>query len=72
MANQWTWRESVDELELEELESLADQGRPRKSSRKKSPIKATDEIAVDEREDKRRKRRWEAPPHKRVTDYEPG
>lgn len=74
MADQRTWLETVDELELDELESLADVGRTRKSSKKKTPIKAkaNDEIEIDEREDKRRKRRWEAPPHKRISDYEPG
>lgn len=72
MADQRTWRDTVDELELDELEIFADAPRPRKSSKKKTPVRATDDIALDEREDKRRKRRWEAPPHKRVSDSEPG
>ena len=73
MANQWSWQETVDELELEEeFEDLAEVSRGRKPSKKKPPVKAMDEIAADDREDKRRKRRWEAPPHKRVSDYEPG
>lgn len=73
MADRWSWRESVDELELEEeFEELAQVDRGRKSSKKKTPIKAMDDIAADDREDKRRKRRWEAPPHKRVSDFEPG
>lgn len=76
MAEQQTWRETVDELELLELEEdfdgLAQSGRTRKSSKKRTPVKAMDEISADEREDKRRKRRWEAPPHKRIFDYEPG
>lgn len=77
MADQRTWRESVDELELEdEFDVLAGVGRTRKSAKKRTPVKAMDEITADERaderEDKRRKRRWEAPPHKRISDYEPG
>jgi len=73
MADQKTWRDDVDELELEDdIDVLVEVGRTRKSSKKKTPVRAMDEIAADDREDKRRKRRWEAPPHKRMYDYEPG
>ncbi len=72
MVDQWSWRDTVDELELEEeFDGLADLGRTRKPTKKKTPVKAMDEISADEREDKRRKRRWEAPPHKRMSDHEP-
>lgn len=71
MAKQWFIDNDVDDLE-EEFEDLASVGRGRKP-RKRPAVRAdVDEFSAEEdRQDKRRKRRWEAPPHKRETDYEP-
>jgi len=71
MSERWSWDEGFDELELEEeLLELAEVGKVRKA-KKKGPARIADEIAAEDRDDKRRKRRWEAPPHKRISDYEP-
>jgi hypothetical protein len=71
MVDRWQFEDAVEELDLdEEFVGLAGSGRGRKA-RKKSPVKTELEFPADEREDKRKKRRWEAPPHKRVSDYDP-
>lgn len=70
MLDRWTVDEAVDELE-EEFEDLMLAGRARKP-RKKAPVRTESDFQELDREDKRRKRRWEAPPHKRVSDFEPG
>ena len=69
MANRWSIDDEVDELD-EEFDDLVPAGRGRKP-KKKAPVKAESEPFEDDREDKRRKRRWEAPPHKRALDFEP-
>jgi hypothetical protein len=70
MLDRWTVDEAVDELE-EEFEELMPAGRGRKP-RKRAPVRMESDFEEEDRDDKRRKRRWEAPPHKRVSDYEPG
>jgi hypothetical protein len=68
MANRWTLDEDVDDLDVE-FEDLAPVGRGRKP-KKRVPARLDEEFLDDDRDDKRRKRRWEAPPHKRATDFE--
>lgn len=69
MADQWILDEEVDELEVE-FEDLAPAGRGRKS-RKRTPVRLEAEpLDDDERSDKRRKRRWQVPPHKRNFESE--
>lgn len=70
MLDRWSLDEDVDELE-DEFEEFATVGRGRKA-KKKAPVRVETDILPEERDDKRRKRRWEAPPHKRVSDFEPG
>ena len=71
MADRWSLDEELDELELDDdFVGLAEVGRGRKA-KKKTPARVNHEFAVEAREDKRRKRRWEAPPHKRISDYDP-
>lgn len=71
MVDRWSWDDGVDEFELEEeLVDLAGAGRGRKS-RKRTVLRPDNEYLEDAREDRRKKRRWEAPPHKRVSDFEP-
>jgi hypothetical protein len=55
----------------EELVELAEVGRGRKAKKKAAP-RQINEFAPEDRDDKRRKRRWEAPPHKRISDYDQG
>ena len=70
MLDRWSLDEDVDELE-EEFEQFAMVGRGRKA-KKKAPVRVDEDVHSEERDDKRRKQRWEAPPHKRVSDFEPG
>jgi hypothetical protein len=66
----WSSEEELDLLEEDfaELVPVATRGR---RDRKKTPPRIEDEGLVDERkEDRRRRRRWDAPPHKRVNDYD--
>lgn len=70
MLDRWTVDDVVEELE-EEFEDLMPAGRGRKA-RKKAPVRLESSFADEDRDDKPRKRRWEAPPHKRAHDFEPG
>jgi hypothetical protein len=70
MLDRWTVDDAVDEFE-EDFEDLMPGSRGRKS-RKKTPVHMDADFQDEDRDDKRRKRRWEAPPHKRVSDHEPG
>lgn len=71
MANRWSLDEELEELELEDdLVGLADIGRGRRAKKKTLP-RVDHEFVAEDREDKRKKRRWEAPPHKRVSDHDP-
>lgn len=69
MVDRWSLDEDVDELE-EEFVDLVPAGRGRKP-KKKAPVRVDGDEFKEDRQDKRRKRRWEAPPHKRVNDFEP-
>lgn len=68
MSDRWTLDEDVDELDVE-FEDLAPVGRGRKP-KKRASARMDNEFLDDDRADKRRKRRWEAPPHKRASDNE--
>ena len=69
MVDRWSLDEEVDELE-EEFVDLVPAGRGRKP-KKKAAVRVDGDEFEEDRQDKRRKRRWEAPPHKRVNDFEP-
>ena len=69
MVDRWTVDEDVDVLE-DEFVDLVPASRGRKL-KKKTPVRVEGDEFEDDRQDKRRKRRWEAPPHKRVNDFDP-
>lgn len=70
MDTRWSREEELEALDFDDdFGEVSEPGRGRKGRRKVTP-RIDQEDVGEGRENKRRRRRWQAPPHKRTSDFE--